>query len=150
MHQHLMSPSEESLSHVATVMCLFWELEAGSCALYEKMVVWETDPRRTAGWQRLLDVHLILVRNRPANHNVYVSRRLLGACRESIRQDELLPRMDADPFVFMGRIMHVKFLQVMLIASLRQQASIASMIDINNFDKSVALVTRLVLASRGC
>ena len=150
MHRRLLSPPEESLSDVASVMCLFWELEAVSCALYETMVGCETDPRRTAGWQRLLDVHLILGRNSSANHNVYVSRRLLEACTESIRQDELLPLMAADPFLFMGRIMQVKFLQVMLIASLRQQASIVSMIDINNFDTSVALVTHLVLSSRGC
>jgi hypothetical protein len=57
---------------------------------------------------------------------------------------------DPDPFRVMAVIMQLKFLQVMLIASLRQQTSVASMIDIEKFSTSVAYVTDLVLTSRGC
>jgi hypothetical protein len=49
----------------------------------------------------------------------------------------------------MATIMQLKFLQVMLITSLRQQVSVTSMIDIEKFSTSVTYVTDLVLTSRG-
>lgn len=149
MHRHLLSRPDEALSDIRSVMCLFWDLEASSCTLYQQMAACETCPVRAEGWRRLQNCRLLLGQNPAANHNVYVSQKLLTACREAIREEWLDLSAENDHFSLMSRIMQLKFLQVTLIASLRQQTSLVSMVDVEKFGTSVAFATHLVLSSRG-
>ena len=148
MHEHFISRPDETVIDITSVMCLFWDLEASSSALYQQMAARETCPVRADGWRRLQNCRLLLGEG-AANHSVYVSEKLLAACREAIRQDRLDFPVDDDPFYVMTRVMQLKFLQVMLITALRQQASLVAMVDVDKFGTSVAFVTRLVLSSRG-
>jgi len=148
MHEHLISRQDETVIDVNSVMCLFWDLEANSSALYQQMAVRETCPVRAEGWRRLQNCRLLLGES-PANHTVYMSQQLLEASRKAIRQAQPDSPVADDPFDMMTRIMQLKFLQVMLITSLRQQASVVAMVDVDKFGTSVAFVTRLVLSSRG-
>jgi len=147
MHEHFLSRPDETVIDVHSVMCLFWDIEASSSALYQQIATRENCPVRADGWRRLQNWRLLLGEG-PANHNVYVSEKLLRACREeAIRLGQLDPAVNDDPFHLMTRIMQLKFLQVMLITALRQQASLVAMVDVDKFGTSVALVTRLVLSS---
>ena len=112
MHQPLLSRLDEVLSDVRSLMCLFWDLEASSCTLYQQMAACEACPVRSDAWRLDLTV-------------------------------------EKDRFSLMTRIMQLKFLQVTLVASLRQQTSLVSMLDVGKFGTSVALVTHLVLSARG-
>ncbi len=148
MHEHFISRPDETAVDINSVMCLFWDLEASSSALYQQMAARETCPVRADGWRRLQNCRLLLGES-AANHSVYVSEKLLAECREAIRQGRLDFPVDDDPFYLMTRIMQLKFLQVVLITALRQQASVVAMVDVDKFGTSVAFVTRLVLSSRG-
>ncbi len=110
------------------------------------MAVRETCSVRADAWRRLQNWRL-LVGESAANRNVYMSEKLLVACRDAIRQGRLDFPVDDDPFYVMTRIMELKFLQVMLITAVRQQASLVAMVDVDRFGTSVAFVTRLVLSS---
>ncbi len=147
MHEHFISRPVETVIDINSVMCLFWDLEANSNGLYQQMAARETCPVRADGWRRLQNWRLMLG-ERGANHNVYVSEKLLAASREAIRQGRLDFPVDDDPFYLMTRIMELKFLQVMLITALRQQTSLVAVVDVDKFGSSVAFVTRLVLSSR--
>lgn len=148
MHQPLLSRPDEALSDVRSLMCLFWDLEASSCTLYQQMAACEACPVRADAWRKLQNCRLLVGQN-PANHDVYVSQKLLADCKEAIRQDSLNLTVEKDRFSLMTRIMQLKFLQVTLVASLRQQTSLILMLDVGKFSTSVALVTHLVLSARG-
>jgi hypothetical protein len=148
MHEHFISRPDEIVVDINSVMCLFWHLEANSSALYQQMAMRETCRVRADGWRRLQEWRL-LVGESQANHSVYVSEKLLAACRDAIRQGWVDFAVDDEPFYVMTRIMELKFLQVMLITALRQQTSLVAMVDVDKFGTSVAFVTRLVLSSRG-
>ena len=149
MHQHKLSRSDDIVTDIRSAMYLFWDLEASSCALYQHMAVSESDPLRAEAWRRLEHCRL-LMGDSPANHSVYLSNTLLASCREMIRQGWPESSGDFDPLGAMMRIMQLKFLQVTLVASLRQQTSLVTMIHVERFETSVGLVTHLVLSSRGC
>ncbi len=149
MHHPLISRPDEILTDIASVMCLFWDLEASSSALYQQLASCETNLLRAEAWRKLQNRRLILDDSR-TNHNVYLSQKLLTSCREIAQLVELDSLGRPDPFRVMAAIMQLKFLQVMLIASLRQQTSVVGMIDVETFSTSVTYVTNLVLTSRGC
>ena len=149
MHQHLLSRPDEIVSDLRSVMCLFWDLEAASCSLYQRMAASESHPVRAELWRRLQNCHLLLG-DSPPNHTVYMSQALLSSCKEAILQDQLDESpVDSDAFSVMAQITQLKFLQVMLVVSLRPQVSLVSIIDTKMFGASVAQVTHLVLSSRG-
>jgi len=148
MHEQVIPRQDETSVDIHSVMCLFWDLEASSSALYQQMEARETCPVRVEGWRRLQNCRLLLGESR-ANHTVYVSQQLLAASREAIREGQLNTPVEEDIFGVMTRIMQLKFLQVMLITSLRRQASVVAMVDVDKFGTSVAFVTRLVLSASG-
>ena len=82
-------------------MCLFWDLEASSSALYQQMAEHEPNPMRAAAWRKLQDRRLILGNGRE-NHNVYLSQKLLWSCQEMIRLTERDSLSDADPLRVMA------------------------------------------------
>jgi len=146
MHQPILSRPDEAMD-ITSVMCLFWDLEASSSALYQRIAEREPNPIRAAAWRKLQERRLILG-NARENHDVYLSQKLIWSCQEMIRLTQVDSLADADPLRVMATIMQLKFLQVMLITSLRQQISLTSMVDIEKFSSSVAYVTELVLKSR--
>ena len=145
MHQQVSRP-DDTVTDIDSAMCLFWDLEASSSALYQQMAACETNPLRAEAWRKLQNFHLLLGDGR-TNHSVYLNQKLLSSCQEVI---QFYSSDDPDPFRTMAAVMQLKFLQVMLVASLRQQISVTAMIDIERFSRTVACVTDLVLTSRGC
>jgi hypothetical protein len=149
MHEPILSRPDEASIEISSAICLFWDLESTSSALYQQMAERETNPVRAAAWRKLQDHRLILGHGRE-NHDVHLNQKLLWSCRGMIQFTQFDSLNLAEPLRVMAMIMQLKFLQVMLITSLRQQASITSMIDIETFSANVARVTDLVLTSRGC
>ena len=145
----LLSRLDEDMTDVTSAMCVFWDLEAASSTLYRKMAECETHPVRAEAWRKLQNQRLILGHSR-TNHDVYLSHKLLASCREMIQLVEQHPAGEPDPFHVMAALTQLKFLQVMLMASLRQQISVVGIIDVETFSASVAYVTKLVLTSRCC
>jgi hypothetical protein len=87
MYQPILSRPDEASIEITSVMCLFWDLEASSSALYQQMAEHEPNPMRAAAWRKLQDRRLILGNGRE-NHNVYLSQKLLWSCQEMIRLTE--------------------------------------------------------------
>jgi uncharacterized protein YhaN len=109
----------------------------------------ETNSVRAEAWRKLQNQRLILGHSR-MNHKVYLSQKLLTSCREMTQLVEQHSAGEPDPFRVMAAITQLKFLQVTLIASVRQQVSVVKMIDVETFSGSVACVTKLVLSARCC
>jgi hypothetical protein len=139
---------DKTATDLASAMCLFWDLEASSSALYERIAARETCPERADRWRRLQNYRLLLG-DPEENHTVYIKARLLTVCREAVKRCEANAWIHDDPFPVLTRVMELKTLQVMLLTTLRQQTSLIRMVDLDKFGTCVAFVTRLVLSSRG-
>lgn len=137
---------DETGTDLASAMCLFWDLEASSSALYEQIAAGETCLVRADCWRRLQNYRL-LIGDSEDNHTVFIKTKLLGACREAVGQ--CATNAPDDLFPVLTRVMELKTLQVMLLTALRQQASLVRMVDLDKFGTCVGFVTRLVLSARG-